>query len=120
MEFSMNSPREHLQPGYGDGFLGALLSRRSGPIIPRLSGSAADRLGREYAYQVLLIDEFQRAGMGVIFLNRELGQSREDDLLLQVQGMMAAYERPKITERHRRGKKLSEKGQAWASRRIIT
>jgi site-specific DNA recombinase len=40
----------------------------------------------------------------VVFLNRELGRSPEDDLLLQVQGMMAEYERAKIIERHRRGK----------------
>ncbi|HSX80609.1 MAG TPA: recombinase family protein, partial [Candidatus Saccharimonadia bacterium] len=40
----------------------------------------------------------------VVFLNRELGRSPEDDLLLQVQGMMAEYERAKIVERHRRGK----------------
>jgi site-specific DNA recombinase len=39
----------------------------------------------------------------VVFLNRELGRSPEDDLLLQVQGMMAEYERAKIIERHRRG-----------------
>ena len=44
------------------------------------------------------------AGVEVIFLNRELGRSPEDDLLLQVQGMMAEYERAKIVERHRRGK----------------
>jgi hypothetical protein len=30
-------------------------------------------------------------GVEVIFLNRELGRSPEDDLLLQVQGMMAEY-----------------------------
>jgi site-specific DNA recombinase len=33
-----------------------------------------------------------------------LGQTPEDDLLLQVQGMMAEYERAKIMERNRRGK----------------
>jgi site-specific DNA recombinase len=43
-------------------------------------------------------------GVEVVFLNRELGRSPEDDLLLQVQGMMAEYERAKIVERHRRGK----------------
>ena len=53
----------------------------------------------------LLIDEFQRAGVEVIFLNRELGRSPEDDLLLQVQGMVAEYERAKILERSRRGKR---------------
>jgi site-specific DNA recombinase len=54
---------------------------------------------------VLLVDEFRRAGVEVVFLNRALGQSPEDDLLLQVQGMIAAYERAKIIERHRRGKR---------------
>jgi hypothetical protein len=110
MEFSMNSPREHLRPGYGDGFLGALLQEERPyytPIVGERRGPALchspDRLARNYAYQVLLIDQFQRAGVGVIFSNRELGQSPEDDLLLQVQGMMASYERPKIMERHRRG-----------------
>src|SRR6185503_9640661 len=66
-----------------------------------------DRLARKYAYQVLLVDEFQRAGVEVVFLNRELGQTPEDELLLQVQGMMAEYERAKIIERHRRGKRHS-------------
>jgi site-specific DNA recombinase len=40
-----------------------------------------------------------------VFLNRPLGQSPEDDLLLQVQGIVAEYERAKIMERSRRGKK---------------
>lgn len=72
--------------------------------IDRLYVHSPDRLARKYAYQVLLVDEFQRANVDVIFLNRELGQSPEDDLLLQVQGMMAEYERAKILERSRRGK----------------
>jgi site-specific DNA recombinase len=62
-------------------------------------------LARKYASQVLLVDEFRRAGVEVVFLNRALGQSPEDDLLLQVQGMIAEYERAKIIERHRRGKR---------------
>jgi site-specific DNA recombinase len=72
--------------------------------VDRLYVHSPDRLARKYAYQVLLVDEFRRAGVEVIFLNRELGRSPEDDLLLQVQGMMAEYERAKIIERHRRGK----------------
>src|SRR5499426_447832 len=72
--------------------------------LDRLSVHSPDRLARKYAYQVLLVDEFQRMGVEVVFLNRELGRSPEDDLLLQVQGMMAEYERAKIIERHRRGK----------------
>src|SRR2546429_751615 len=71
--------------------------------VDRLYIHSPDRLARKYAYQVLLVDEFRRTGVEVIFLNRELGRSPEDDLLLQVQGMMAEYERAKIVERHRRG-----------------
>ncbi len=73
--------------------------------IDRLYVHSPDRLARKYAYQVLLIDELYRCGVEVIFLNRELGQSPEDDLLLQVQGMVAEYERAKIMERSRRGKR---------------
>jgi len=97
-----------------EGYSGATLIR---PALERLRDAAAlgqitrlyvhspDRLARKYAYQVLLIDELMRTGVEVIFLNRELGRSPEDDLLLQVQGMVAEYERAKILERSRRGKR---------------
>src|SRR5256714_2046209 len=97
-----------------EGYSGATLIR---PALERLRDVIAagavdrvyvhspDRLARKYAYQVLLVEEFRRAGVEVIFLNRALGQSPEDDLLLQVQGMIAEYERAKIMERHRRGKR---------------
>ena len=73
--------------------------------LDRLYVHSPDRLARRYAYQVLLMDEFQQAGIEVVFLNRELSGSPEDDLLLQVQGMIAEYERAKILERSRRGKR---------------
>jgi site-specific DNA recombinase len=97
-----------------EGYSGGTLVR---PALERLRDAAADgaidrlyvhspdRLARKYAYQVLLVDEFQRCGVEPIFLNRELGRSPEDDLLLQVQGMVAEYERAKILERSRRGKR---------------
>jgi site-specific DNA recombinase len=72
--------------------------------IDRLYVHSPDRLARKYAYQVLLVDELHRGGVELIFLNRALGRSPEDDLLLQVQGMVAEYERAKILERSRRGK----------------
>jgi len=96
-----------------DGYTGATFIR---PALERLRDAAAagaidrvyvhspDRLARKYAYQVLLVDELERCGVEVVFLNRQLGQSPEDDLLLQVQGMIAEYERAKILERSRRGK----------------
>lgn len=99
---------------FDEGYSGATLVR---PALERLRDVVAagsvdrlyvhspDRLARKYAYQVLLVDEFRRGGVKVIFLNRALGHSPEDDLLLQVQGMIAEYERAKIIERHRRGKR---------------
>jgi site-specific DNA recombinase len=74
-------------------------------VVDRLYVHSPDRLARKYAYQVLLVDEFRRSGVEVIFLNRELGHTPEDDLLLQVQGMIAEYERAKIIERNRRGRR---------------
>jgi site-specific DNA recombinase len=97
-----------------DGYSGATLIR---PALERLRDTIAsgaidrlyvhspDRLARKYAYQVLLVDEFHRSGVELIFLNRELGRSPEEDLLLQVQGMISEYERAKILERSRRGKR---------------
>jgi DNA invertase Pin-like site-specific DNA recombinase len=79
--------------------------------IDRIYVHSPDRLARNYAYQVLLIDEWHRRGIELVFLNRPLGQSPEDDLLLQVQGIIAEYERTKIMERSRRGKRhAAQKG----------
>jgi site-specific DNA recombinase len=96
-----------------DGYSGATLVR---PALERLRDLAAaggldrlyvhspDRLARKYAYQVVLMDEFRRAGVDVVFLNRAVGRTPEDEMLLQVQGMVAEYERAKLQERCRRGK----------------
>ena len=81
-----------------DGYSGTLLLR---PALERLRDLAAaggidrlyihspDRLARKYAYQVLLVEELRRTGVTVLFLNHPGGHSAEDDLLLQVQGMIA-------------------------------
>ncbi len=66
---------------------------------------APDRLARSYAHQAVLVEEFGRAGTEVAFLNRPIGQTPEDTLLLQLQGMFAEYERTRIAERSRRGKR---------------
>jgi site-specific DNA recombinase len=63
-----------------------------------------DRLARKYAYQALLIEEFAKAGTAVVFLKGPRGDSPEDALLTQFQGMIAEYERAQILERTRRGK----------------
>jgi site-specific DNA recombinase len=73
--------------------------------VDRLYVHSPDRLARKYAYQALLLEEFGRVGVQTIFLNRQLGQTPEDELLLQVQGVVAEYERAKILERTRRGRR---------------
>jgi site-specific DNA recombinase len=64
-----------------------------------------DRLSRKYAYQILLIEEFARHGVETMFVKSPQGDSAEDQLLVQFQGMIAEYERAQILERCRRGKR---------------
>ena len=64
-----------------------------------------DRLSRKYAYQVLLGEEFSRCGVALVFLKSPAGETPEDQLLVQFQGMIAEYERAQIAERTRRGKR---------------
>jgi site-specific DNA recombinase len=73
---------------------------------------APDRLARSYAHQVLLLEEFAKSDTRVVFLNRPIGDSPEDNLLLQLQGMFAEYERAKMLERSRRGKRHRAKAGA--------
>ena len=73
--------------------------------IDRIYVLAPDRLARRHAHQALLMEEFRRAGVAVCFLNRPIGASPEDDLLLQMQGVIAEYERAQILERGRRGRR---------------
>src|SRR3954453_21752651 len=96
-----------------DGVSGSILVR---PGLERLRDQAAagaidrlyvldpDRFSRKYAYQVLLLEELDHCGVEVVFLRNPPGQGPEQALLLQVQGMIAEYERAKIIERCRRGK----------------
>jgi site-specific DNA recombinase len=99
-----------LDEGYSGGTLlrpalERLRDQAAAGALDRLYVHSPDRLARNYALQVLLLDEWHRAGVEVFFLNRPIGKSPEEDLLLQVQGMMAEYERAKILERSRRGKR---------------
>ncbi|MDH4138618.1 MAG: recombinase family protein, partial [Anaerolineae bacterium] len=93
---------------------GAQLAR---PALDRLRDLAAegafsvvlclspDRLARNYAHQWVLLDELQRAGVKVIFVNQPaVADGPQAQLLLGIQGLFAEYERAMITERLRRGR----------------
>ncbi|MCP4876183.1 MAG: recombinase family protein [Gammaproteobacteria bacterium] len=79
-------------------------------LIDRLYILSPDRLSRKYAYQALLMEEFSDSGVEVRFLNHAIGKTPEEELLLQMQGMISEYERAKIMERNRRGKIHRAKG----------
>src|SRR6516165_5328843 len=99
-----------------DGVSGSLLVR---PGLERLRDQAAaglidrlyvldpDRFSRKYAYQVLILEELSRCGIEVVFLRNPPGHGPEENLLVQVQGMIAEYERAKIMDRCRRGKQYA-------------
>jgi site-specific DNA recombinase len=96
-----------------NGYSGATLSR---PGLDKLRDRALnglldkvvvlcpDRLARKQVHQLILMEELERLGVEIVFVNRQITNSAEDQLLLQIQGVVAEYEREKILERSRRGK----------------
>src|SRR3954465_6285959 len=72
-----------------------------------------DRLARKYAYQVLLLEELRRAGCQVVFLHRPISEDPHHQLLLQIQGAVAEYERAVLSERMRRGKLQQARAGHW-------
>lgn len=64
-----------------------------------------DRLSRNYPHQWVVMDELQRNGVGVEFVNQpDMGDNPQAQLLLGVQGLFAEYERAMIKERLRLGR----------------
>ena len=104
-------PSEHIYRD--DGYSGTTLSR---PGLDALRDRVAaaeldlvliltpDRLARKYVHQVLLLDEFEGHGCRVEFLERPMSRDPHDQLLLQIRGAVAEYERTLIAERMRRGR----------------
>jgi site-specific DNA recombinase len=107
--FALEEEHTYLDEGYS----GASLNR---PGLDALRDAAAmaefevllvtapDRLARKYVHQVLLMEELQDRGCRVEFTERPMSQDPNDQLLLQIRGAVAEYERTLITERMRRGR----------------
>jgi site-specific DNA recombinase len=101
-----------------EGYSGAILVRPGLERVRDLSAEgqiqailiySPDRLSRNYAYQVVLMDEFASCGTEVLFINSPKADTPEEALLLQFQGMISEYERAIIKERSRRGKRFKAK-----------
>ena len=107
-----------------EGYSGARLNR---PALDRLRDAARegefdvlgvyspDRLARRYAYQVLLLEEFRKAACDVEFIERPISDDPHDQLLLQIQGAIAEYERAVLAERFRRGKLQKARAGQWGA-----
>ncbi|MGH8900677.1 MAG: recombinase family protein [Egibacteraceae bacterium] len=92
-----------------EGFSGATLVRPALEALRDLAAQvpvevvlcyAPDRLARRYAWQALLIEELARAGTEVRFVKAPAGDTPEDRLLMQFQGMIAEYERAQDARAH--------------------
>jgi site-specific DNA recombinase len=96
-----------------DGYSGAKLNR---PGLDSLRDRAAlaefdlvlitepDRLARNYVHQMVVIEELERRGIRIEFLDRPMSDDPHDRLLLQIRGAVAEYERVQISDRMRRGR----------------
>jgi site-specific DNA recombinase len=111
-----------------DGFSGARLDR---PGLDALRDAAEqgaveavwclspDRLARSFAYQMLILDELCRLGVVVQFTDSPpIDNDPEARLLVQVQGVIAEYEKAKFAERERRGKLYRARAGEVLSRKV--
>lgn len=96
-----------------DGFSGAVLNRPgldqmrdrvAAGEIDRILVTAPDRLARNYVHQMLLLEQLEKYGCQVEFLDRPMSQDPHDQLVLQIRGAVAEYERTLIADRMRRGR----------------
>jgi site-specific DNA recombinase len=63
-----------------------------------------DRLARHYAYQYVVVEELERSGCAVVFVNGPFNSTPEERLVREVHGLFAEFERAAMVERSRRGK----------------
>jgi len=109
---------ERLRPEWifrADGYSGATLNRPGldrlrdavrGAEVDRVLITPPDRLARHDVHQMVLLEELERAGCAVEFLERPMSQDPHDQLVLQIRSAVAEYERTLIAERMRRGRQM--------------
>ena len=84
--------------------LDALRDAAADGLIDVVLISSPDRLSRNYVHQQVVLEELNARGVRVHFLEHSPNERAEDRLLVQMQGVIAEYERAKIIERTRRGR----------------
>src|SRR6266545_1278908 len=95
-----------------DGYSGAKLNR---PGLDALRDQAAraafdlvlvtapDRLARNYVQQMVVLEELERRGVPVVFCDRPRSNDPHEQLVTQIRGAVAEYERALTADRMRRG-----------------
>jgi site-specific DNA recombinase len=66
--------------------------------------AAPDRLARHFVHQMVVLDEWERAGIEVVFIDRPPSRDPHEQLVTQIRGAVAEYERTLIADRMRRGR----------------
>src|SRR5215218_1899248 len=63
-----------------------------------------DRLARNFVHQMVVLEELERRGVRVVFCDRPLSEDPHEQLVTQIRGAVAEYERTLIADRMRRGR----------------
>ena len=99
-----------------DGYTGSSLNRPGleslreavyGGAVDVLYVNDPDRLARNYAHMLLLCEEFSGSGVEIVFLREPPSDDPQSILLRQIKGVISEYERQKIIERTKRGRKYA-------------
>src|SRR5919108_86092 len=65
---------------------------------------APDRLARHFVHQMVVLEEWERAGIQVVFIDRPPSRDPHEQSVTQIRGAVAEYERTLIADRMRRGR----------------
>ena len=71
--------------------------------------TAPDRLARNYVHQMVILEELERHGISVVFIDRPPSDDPHEQLVVQIRGAVAEYERTLIADRMRRGRQAKLK-----------
>ena len=96
-----------------DGYSGAKLDRPGLDALRDRAAQAAfdvvlvtapDRLARKLVHQMVVLEELERHGVRVVFCDRPPSDDPHEQLVTQIRGAVAEYERTLIADRMRRGR----------------
>jgi len=84
--------------------LDALRDQAARAVFDVVLVTAPDRLARNYVHQMVILEELERLGISVVFIDRPPSDDPHEQLVVQIRGAVAEYERTLIADRMRRGR----------------